>query len=65
VLEGEVVGCWLVTRRGRRPLAISPGWRTDLGTAIEAVLATTGRARAPEPIRRARQAGRILRAEAA
>jgi deoxyribonuclease V len=65
VLDGEIVGSWLVTRRGRRPLAVSPGWRTDLDTAVAAVLAATGRARTPEPIRRARQAARILRAEAA
>jgi deoxyribonuclease V len=62
VLEGEVVGNWVVTRRGRRPLAVSPGWRTDLETAVEAVLATTGRARTPEPIRRSRQLARTRRA---
>jgi deoxyribonuclease V len=63
VLDGEVVGTWLVTRRGRRPLAVSPGWRTDLETAVEAVLATTGRARTPEPIRRARELARTRRAQ--
>ena len=63
-LDGEIVGCWLVTRRGRRPLAVSPGWRTDLEAAVAAVLATTGRARTPEPIRRARQLARLRRGAA-
>jgi deoxyribonuclease V len=63
VLDGEVVGTWLITRRGRRPLAVSPGWRTDLETAVQAVLATSGRARTPEPIRRARQLARTRRAQ--
>jgi deoxyribonuclease V len=62
LLDGDVVGSWLITRRGRRALAVSPGWRTDLETAVEAVLATTGRARTPGPIRRARQLARVRRA---
>jgi deoxyribonuclease V len=62
VLGGDVVGTWLITRRGRRPLAVSPGWRTDLETAVAVVLATSGRTRTPEPIRRARQLARTRRA---
>jgi deoxyribonuclease V len=62
VLEDEVVGCWLRTRRGRRPLAVHPGWRTELEVAVEVVLATTGRSRAPEPLRQARRAARLARA---
>jgi deoxyribonuclease V len=63
LLDGEVVGTWLITRRGRRPLAVSPGWRTDIETAVAAVLGTSGRARTPEPIRRARQLARTRRAQ--
>jgi deoxyribonuclease V len=62
LLEDEVVGCWLRTRRGRRPLAIHPGWRTDVEVAVALVLATTGRSRAPEPLRQARRAARMARA---
>jgi deoxyribonuclease V len=64
VLEGEEVGCWLRTRRGRRPLAVHPAWRTDLEVAVELVLAATGRSRTPEPLRQARRAARIARAVA-
>lgn len=57
----EVVGCWLRTRPGTRPLAVHPGWRTDLATAVEVVLGTTGQRRTPEPLRRARQLARRAR----
>ncbi|HET9302416.1 MAG TPA: endonuclease V, partial [Propionibacteriaceae bacterium] len=33
MIEDSVVGCWLRTRPGVRPLAVHPGWRLDLGTA--------------------------------
>lgn len=65
VLDGEVVGCWLRTRRGWRPLAVHPAWRTDLEVAVELVLALTGRTRAPEPLRQARRAARVARASGA
>jgi deoxyribonuclease V len=61
-LEGEVVGYWLRTRRGARPLAVHAGWRTDPETAAEIVLAQTRRARTPEPLRLARRAARTARA---
>ena len=61
VLDGEVVGAWLRTRRGRRPLAVDPGWRTDLEGALEVVLDMC-RVRTPEPLRRARSAARRARA---
>jgi deoxyribonuclease V len=64
-IDDEIVGCWLRTRRGRRPLAISPGWRTDLETSVEVVLRMTGRTRTPEPLRAARRACRIARSTAA
>jgi deoxyribonuclease V len=63
-LDGEVVGGWLRTRQGRRPVAVTPGWRTDLATALEVVLAATAHARTPEPLRRARHAARLARAGA-
>jgi deoxyribonuclease V len=61
--DGEPVGAWLRVAAGRRPLAVHGGWRTDVATAIAVVLAaTTGRARTPEPLRRARRAARVARA---
>ena len=57
----SVVGCWLRTQAGVRPLAIHPGWRVDLATAVEVVLAFTRRYRTPEPLRRARQLARLVR----
>ncbi|MGZ4426643.1 MAG: endonuclease V [Nocardioidaceae bacterium] len=63
---GTVVGCWLRTRAGVRPLAVHPGWRVDLATAVEVVMASTSRRRrTPEPLRRARQLARRARAAAA
>jgi deoxyribonuclease V len=60
-LGDAVVGCWLRTQPGVRPLAVHPGWRTDLPTAAELVLALTRRWRTPEPLRRARQLARRSR----
>jgi deoxyribonuclease V len=59
-----VVGCWLRTRAGTRPLAVHPGWRMDLATAVEVVMSMTGSHRTPEPLRRARELARRARAEA-
>lgn len=61
-IAGEVVGCRLRTRTGARSLAVSPGWRTDLEVAVRVVLASTRRARTPDPLRRARRAARRARA---
>jgi deoxyribonuclease V len=61
-IAGEVVGCWLRTQPGVRPLVVHPGWRVDLDTAVDVVLGTTPRARTPEPLRRARRAARQARA---
>lgn len=58
-----VVGCWLRTQPGVRPLAVHPGWRIDLATAIEVVGRTTTR-RTPEPLRRSRQLARRARTAA-
>jgi deoxyribonuclease V len=65
LLDREVVGCWLRTRAGARPLAVHPGWRTDLRTAVAVVGLSLGRARTPEPVRRARELARNARSFAA
>ena len=57
----SVVGCWLRTQPGVRPLAVHPGWRIDLATAVDVVTSLTGRQRTPEPLRRARQLARRAR----
>jgi deoxyribonuclease V len=64
VLEGEPVGAWLRTRRGARPVAVHPGWRTDIATAVAVVLAATVAHRTPEPVRHARRLARITRSRA-
>lgn len=60
-LAGAVVGCWLRTRPGVRPLVVHPGWRVDLATAVDVVVGTTGQHRTPEPLRRARHLARSAR----
>ena len=62
LLDGEVVGAWLCTRPGRRPVAVHAAWLTDVDVAVAVVLAAVRRARTPEPIRRARRAARLARA---
>jgi deoxyribonuclease V len=61
----ETVACWLRVRARVRPLAVHPAWRTDLDAAVAVVLATTRRARTPEPLRTARTAARRARAVSA
>ena len=63
-IDDSVVGCWLRTQPGVRPLAVHPGWRIDLATAIRVVTFLTRRRRTPEPLRRARQLARRARAQA-
>jgi deoxyribonuclease V len=63
-IDGSVVGCWLRTQPGVRPLAVHPGWRIDLVTAVEVVTRLARRRRTPEPLRRARQLARRTRARA-
>jgi deoxyribonuclease V len=62
LLDGEVVGYWLRTRAGTRPLAVHAAWRTDPETALELVLAASEGRRTPQPIRLARRAARVARA---
>jgi deoxyribonuclease V len=61
LLEGELAGYWLRTRRGTRPLAVHAAWRTTAAEAADVVLSTSG-ARTPEPLRRARRRARGARA---
>ena len=61
IVDGEEVGAWLRTKRGARPLAVSAGWRTDVATAVDVVMAAVAEARTPEPIRRARRLARTAR----
>jgi deoxyribonuclease V len=63
-LDGEVVGHWVVTRPGARPVAVSAGWRVDPDLAVDVVLRLVRRARTPEPLRRARIGARQARAAA-
>ena len=58
VLDGSVVGRWLRTQEGVRPLAVHAAWRTDDRTAVEVVRRVTAEARTPEPLRLARMAAR-------
>jgi deoxyribonuclease V len=60
-VDGEVVGCWMRTRPGVRPLVVHPGWAVDLPTAVEIVASTTGWRRTPEPLRQARHLARRAR----
>lgn len=63
LLNGEVVGYWLRTRRGRRPVAVHAGWRTDAEVASQVVLASSEH-RTPRPLREARRLARQTRASA-
>jgi deoxyribonuclease V len=60
-IDRDQVGWWLRSRVGARPLAVSPGWRTDLDTVVEVVMRSIGRVRTPEPIRQARRIARTAR----
>lgn len=64
VLDGERVGAWLRTRRGARPLAVHPGWRTTLELAVDIVEMAAQGHRTPEPFRHARRLARVARAHA-
>jgi deoxyribonuclease V len=63
LVDGELVGYWLRTRAGRRPLAVHAGWRTDADTAVQVVRAVA-RHRTPTPLREARRVARLARAAA-
>lgn len=62
ILDGDVVSAWLRTRRGARPVAVHPGWRTTLTDAIEVVSSAAFGHRTPQALRYARHRARIARA---
>lgn len=62
LLDGEVVGRWLWTRIGVRPVAVHAAWRTDDRIAADVVMRVIADARTPEPLRLARTAAREARA---
>jgi len=59
-VDDATVGCWMRTRPSVRPVAVHPGWRVDLATAVD-VVAGAGQRRTPEPLRRARRLAREAR----
>jgi deoxyribonuclease V len=58
-LDNTVVGAWLRTRKGVRPLAIHAAWRTDATTAVQLVQRCVMGVRTPEPLRVARRLARL------
>jgi deoxyribonuclease V len=62
LLDGELVGYWLRTRRGARPLAVHAGWRCEPETAVTVVKSVVAKARTPRPLRLARRLARSARA---
>jgi deoxyribonuclease V len=62
VLEGEIVGHRLRSRRGARSVCAHAAWRTDPAIACEVIMAAVERARTPEPLRVARFLARSNRA---
>jgi deoxyribonuclease V len=60
-INDTVVGCWMRTRSGTRPLVVHPGWRVDLATAVDVVARSSALRRTPEPLGRARELARLAR----
>lgn len=58
----DLVGYWLRTRAGTRPLAVQAGWRTDAETALEVARAAVVSTRTPAALREARRLARTARA---
>jgi deoxyribonuclease V len=61
-VDNDLVGYWLRTRAGTRPLVIHAAWRTDPEMAVEVVLASVSAERTPAPLREARRLARTARA---
>lgn len=51
--HGQLVGAAVRTRRGVKPVFVSPGHRVDVASAVRLTLACTDRYRLPEPSRTA------------
>lgn len=62
VLGDVQVAALVRTRVGARPVVVHPGWRVGIEPAISLVVASSDRARTPEPLRRARRLARLGRA---
>lgn len=62
VLSGREVARVVAPRVGARPVVVHAAWRTDVAAAVAVVLAVSGRARTPEPLRLARFLARSARA---
>jgi deoxyribonuclease V len=62
LIDDDVVGHWIRTKRGAHPIVVHAAWRTDPATALAVVLTVAARTRTPEPIRQARRAAREARA---
>jgi deoxyribonuclease V len=52
-MEGKIIGAVIRTRKGVKPVFVSPGHRIDLEFSIKLVLRTCRGFRLPEPLRRA------------
>jgi deoxyribonuclease V len=61
-LDGKIVGYWLRSRAGTRPIAVHAAWRTDPDSALTVIRACTGHTRTPAPLRHARHLARQARA---
>jgi deoxyribonuclease V len=62
-VEDRVVGFWICTKTGARPVVAHAGWRTSAETAVQIVLASsTEDARTPVPLQEARRVAREARA---
>lgn len=61
-LDTEIVGHWLRSRAGARPIAVHAGWGTDPDGALRVAKWSLRRARTPQPIRLARRLARLARA---
>ncbi len=62
IIDECIVGAWVRTRRGARPVAVHPGWRTTLDEALDVVSSAALGHRTPEALRYARRLARIARA---
>jgi deoxyribonuclease V len=63
-LDDSIVGFWVRSRRGTRPLAVHAAWRTSPEVARQVFQRSLAQARTPEPLRRARQLARLARSRA-
>jgi deoxyribonuclease V len=61
LLGDDLVGYWLRTKRGVRPVAVNVGWRTGPAVAMDIVIGAARRARTPQPLRVARMVARRAR----